>query len=78
MFASSTCSALYFALKPKREHDNASDIDEHIREKVINISTDKQKNAQSSRSLAAPLPVYFHLIISGYYGHPWPAISTRR
>lgn len=44
MFASSTCSAPYFTLKPKRENDNASDIDERIREKIINISTDKQKN----------------------------------
>lgn len=44
MIASLSVSALYFALKPKREHDYASDIDEHIREKAINISTDKQKN----------------------------------
>lgn len=38
--SSLTFSAVYLELKPKREHDYASDIDERIREKVINISTD--------------------------------------
>lgn len=45
MIASLTFNTFYLALKPKREHYYASDIDEHIREKVINISTNKQKNA---------------------------------
>ena len=66
MIASLSVSTLYLALKPKSEHYYASDIYEHIREKIINISTNKQKNAQPSRSPSVPLPVYFHLRISEY------------
>lgn len=44
MIVSLNISALYPALKPKREYNYASDIYEHVREKVINISPDQQKN----------------------------------